>query len=58
MNCTIVDRPREIEFTGGRGLGHGVGLCQWGAQGKALRGWSHEQILSFYYPQAKLYKMY
>ncbi len=40
----------------GRGFGHGVGLCQWGARGLALLGWNHEEILSFYYPRAKLQK--
>jgi stage II sporulation protein D len=33
----------------GRGWGHGVGMVQWGAYGKALRGWSASQILAFYY---------
>lgn len=40
-------------FTGlhieGRGLGHGVGLCQWGARGYALAGGSAQDILSFYF---------
>jgi stage II sporulation protein D len=36
----------------GRGWGHGVGLSQWGAQGKALRNISggYKAILGFYYP--------
>ncbi|MCP4129950.1 MAG: SpoIID/LytB domain-containing protein [bacterium] len=33
----------------GRGLGHGIGLCQWGAQGMALEGKSYKEILRFYY---------
>jgi stage II sporulation protein D len=33
----------------GRGWGHGVGLVQWGAYGKAKRGWSPDRILAFYY---------
>jgi stage II sporulation protein D len=33
----------------GRGWGHGVGLVQWGAYGKAKRGWSADRILAFYY---------
>ncbi len=32
----------------GRGWGHGVGMVQWGAKGKADRGLSYEEILSFY----------
>src|SRR5262249_18913558 len=46
---TIVDRGRAFEFAG-RGHGHGVGLCQWGARGQALEGKKCEQILSYYYP--------
>jgi len=33
----------------GRGWGHGVGMVQWGAYGKAKRGLSYRQILSYYY---------
>ena len=33
----------------GRGWGHGVGMVQWGAYGKAKRGLSAAQILAFYY---------
>jgi SpoIID/LytB domain protein len=33
----------------GRGWGHGVGLVQWGAHGKAEKGWSASRILSYYY---------
>jgi stage II sporulation protein D len=34
----------------GRGYGHGVGLCQWGAKGMAEQGYPARQILEFYYP--------
>jgi stage II sporulation protein D len=34
----------------GAGLGHGVGLCQWGARGMAQSGADARAILSFYYP--------
>jgi stage II sporulation protein D len=33
----------------GRGWGHGAGMVQWGAYGKARRGWSAGRILAFYY---------
>ncbi|MEX2459085.1 MAG: SpoIID/LytB domain-containing protein [Actinomycetota bacterium] len=33
----------------GRGWGHGVGMVQWGAYGKAKRGMGAEDILAFYY---------
>ena len=33
----------------GRGWGHGAGMVQWGAYGKALRGLSAADILAYYY---------
>jgi stage II sporulation protein D len=36
----------------GRGHGHGVGFCQWGARGQALAGRSWKQIVQHYYPGA------
>lgn len=38
----------------GRGLGHGVGMCQHGAMEMAKRGFNFEQILSHYFPGADL----
>jgi stage II sporulation protein D len=38
----------------GRGAGHGVGLCQAGAEEMAKEGQSYRQILDFYYPGTKL----
>jgi stage II sporulation protein D len=38
----------------GFGMGHGVGLCQYGAQELAGRGETWEDILSWYYPKATL----
>lgn len=38
----------------GRGNGHGVGLCQWGAVGRARAGYSAEQILDAYFPGTRL----
>lgn len=34
----------------GGGLGHGVGLCQWGARGLATAGGSARDILALYFP--------
>lgn len=33
----------------GRGYGHGVGMCQWGAAGMAKEGIAYERILHHYY---------
>lgn len=58
MNCRIRDVGDAMEFSDGRGFGHGVGLCQWGAQGKAEVGWSGEEILRYYYPGAMMFRVY
>ena len=42
------DSP-DIDIEGG-GLGHGVGLCQWGAHGMALTGAGSPAILAYYFP--------
>jgi len=45
---TISAKGSEVVVTG-RGWGHGVGMVQWGAYGKARRGFSASQILAAYY---------
>ena len=42
----------------GKGSGHGVGLCQWGARGRALKGAGYREILAHYYPGAEIRRMY
>ncbi len=52
----------EIEMSGrdivisGRGMGHGAGLCQWGAREMAQRGYDYTAILAYYYPGTRLAK--
>lgn len=53
-NCNITDTGDQIVFTEGRGFGHGVGLCQYGAEGKARRGLRYFEILYSYYPGAQI----
>lgn len=38
----------------GAGRGHGIGLCQWGADGRAKAGQSYRDILNAYYPGLRL----
>jgi stage II sporulation protein D len=42
----------------GAGWGHGVGLCQIGAVGMALKGYTFEQILKHYFPGCVLVTAY
>ncbi len=53
---SVKAKGKKVRFRG-RGWGHGVGMCQWGAYGMALRGYKYDQILRFYYPEAELCKM-
>ncbi len=38
----------------GRGWGHGVGMCQWGAFGMGSQGKKADEILKYYYPGAEI----
>jgi stage II sporulation protein D len=42
----------------GAGWGHGVGLCQIGALGMALKGYSYMDILKHYYSTSSIVKVY
>jgi len=48
-NFVVRKGSRNIVFFG-RGLGHGVGMCQWGARGMAEKGVGYREILSTYFP--------
>ncbi|PIP76706.1 MAG: hypothetical protein COW85_12820 [Ignavibacteria bacterium CG22_combo_CG10-13_8_21_14_all_37_15] len=41
----------------GRGSGHGVGFCQWGAMNLSSKGKSYHQILDFYFPGCTIGKI-
>ncbi len=47
-----------VTFHDGRGYGHGVGLCQFGAQALAQAGYNEYSILSFYYPGSRVVRAY
>lgn len=50
-------RPTSYLFTGG-GFGHGVGMCQVGAIGRAEAGQDYRTILGHYYNGAEVRKIY
>ncbi len=52
-NFTIRRRGAVLSFSG-RGLGHGVGLCQHGAMELARRGADYGAILQHYFPGTRL----
>lgn len=45
--------PEGYQFKG-KGWGHGVGFCQYGAKKLAELGYNHRQILAFYYPHSTI----
>jgi len=51
------DAPKAFNLKGA-GWGHGVGYCQIGALGMALKGYSTEDIVLHYYPGSQLKKIY
>jgi len=54
----IEDRGDTVALVNGRGFGHGLGLCQYGAQFLASHGQKAEQILRYYYPGVVLERAY
>jgi stage II sporulation protein D len=54
----VVDRARDGVVLRGGGWGHGAGMCQWGAVGRAQSGHGHRDILGAYYAGAEITRMY
>lgn len=57
LNSTFFSFTRETSrgevstlTVNGRGYGHGIGMCQWGAIGRARAGQNYRTILETYYP--------
>jgi hypothetical protein len=48
------DNGARIVHVDGRGFGHGIGMSQYGAYGKALKGMKAPGILAAYYPGTKV----
>ncbi len=56
--CQIIDMGDKWAFSSGRGYGHGVGMCQCGAQAMARGGKTSRQILFYYYPGSNIIRVY
>ena len=55
-NFKIQIKDKIILFQG-KGWGHGIGMCQWGAYHMARKGWTAEEILEYYYPGAEIVRL-
>ncbi len=57
LNSALFSMQKEIDINGmlsgvvinGSGLGHGLGMSQWGASGLAMEGYNYQDILQYYY---------
>jgi stage II sporulation protein D len=61
MKSTLLSNIKVVKDKlkiAGRGFGHGVGMCQYGALGLAKKGKRYEDILAFYYPGTQLKSLY
>ncbi len=54
----VVDHDGDSLVLRGGGWGHGVGLCQWGAVGRAMSGQGYQDILRAYFSGAEVGKIY
>ncbi len=52
--CFTLKHGRKGVSVSGRGYGHHVGLCQWGARKMIDKGYTYKKILAFYYPGTSL----
>ncbi len=55
---TNIRNQRGVIIVKGRGFGHGVGLCQWGAYTLAKEKKSPEEIVKHYYPKTQIKKIW
>ncbi len=58
LDFSVAKASKDGWVLEGHGFGHGAGLCQWGAQILATRGWTFEKILEHYYPGTELQTLY
>jgi stage II sporulation protein D len=49
-----VEKKDDYFLFKGRGLGHGLGMCQWGAKKMAEQGKTAEEILKHYFPKLEV----
>ena len=55
--CFTITKHGTSVHIKGRGYGHHMGLCQWGAIALSRNGWNFEEILDLYYPNTKAEKV-
>jgi len=60
FQLTVTKTNGEVSrlVAAGAGSGHAVGMCQWGAIGRARAGQDYRTILTTYFPGTKIEKAY
>lgn len=53
ISCSFTTKDKKLYATG-KGHGHHLGLCQWGAYSMVTKGATYQQVLSYYYPDTSL----
>ena len=51
----ITNKKKGVYFSG-KGLGHGIGMCQYGAKGLGEKGSSYKDIIEFYFSGTEIKK--
>ena len=55
-NFEAEDKGWFFVFTG-KGWGHGIGMCQWGAYYMSKKDWKAEEMLEYYYPGSNITRL-
>ena len=53
----VLEIQDGIVYFNGKGWGHGVGMCQWGAFAMAKKGKTAQEIVTHYYPGSKVVRL-
>ncbi len=56
-NYFEINKGNSTVIINGKGSGHGVGMCQWGAISLSKNGTNYLQILELYYPGTEIQKI-
>ncbi len=55
--CYTIKKKGKLYLFQGKGYGHHMGLCQWGAHGMVQDNWNYKNILQFYYPDTEFMRL-
>ena len=56
--CFSIQKNLDKVTIKGKGFGHHLGICQWGAREMVEQNWDYESVLKFYYPGVSFMKLH